>query len=178
MPSLVLLLVGAVGQLLAGALARFVPGALCPDVTLLVCVALALRVGDARALLAAAALGYGADLLSGSPFGLSALLAVLAFALTRLADGSLELRRPLATAALVAALTPTLALAGLGAALFFDTPMSVGGFRFVGALVLRTVVNVAAAPVVDALALLITARTGDDDLARRATPLATGRRGL
>jgi cell shape-determining protein MreD len=176
-PSLLLLVVGALGQLLAGALARFVPEALCPDVTLLVAVALALRVGDARALLAAAALGYGQDLISGSPFGLSTLLAVLAFGATRIANGSLELRRPLATAALVAALTPALALAGFGAALFFGTEIALG-WSVLGGLALRTLVNVAAAPLVDAFALLVTARTGDEDLARRATPLATGRRGL
>jgi cell shape-determining protein MreD len=173
--ALVLFGIGVFLQLLLGALARFAPGALCPDVTLLFAAALALRVGGARALLAAAGLGYVADLLSGGPLGLSVLLAVLTFALTRLANGSLELRRPLAVAAFVAALTPIVALAGWAVATFFGASLPIAA-RVAGFVLVRTAVNFLAAPLVDALALAIGARTGDDDLARRGVPLASGRR--
>lgn len=175
MASLVLLVLGSLALLLTGAWARFVPPSLCPDVALLFAVSLALRVGGGRAILAAAALGYGADLVSGAPFGLHALLSVGAFALARGADRSLDLRRPLAVAALVALLAPLYALAAVALAQLRGIPFALGLDTIV-VVGLRAAVNALCAPAVDALAVAVSARAGDEDLGRRASPLGGGRR--
>ena len=172
MASLVLLALGAFALLLVGAAAQF--SRLVPDVPLLFAVSLALRVGGARAVLAAAALGYGADLLSGAPFGFHALLSVGAFALARGADRSLDLRRPVAVAALVALLAPLYHLAAIALGQLGGIPIEVGFGTGVG-IGLRALLDAAAAPLVDAVARAVS-RSGDEELGRRATPLGGGRR--
>ena len=65
-----------------------------PDLLLVLALALGLRTDAVRSLVVAFALGYGVDLLSGSPSGLYALLRGTACAGTRVADRILYLRAP------------------------------------------------------------------------------------
>ena len=83
----------ALGTLLVQAIATtLLPQAIRPDLVLVVALALGLRRGSSFALLAAFALGFAVDALSGSPLGLFALLRGTACAITRALDGALYLR--------------------------------------------------------------------------------------
>lgn len=88
---LVALVLLALQQLVANAL----PEVFRPDLLLIFALALGLREAAIGALLAAFALGFVVDLLSGAPVGTYALLRGTACAATRLADRSLYLRAPL-----------------------------------------------------------------------------------
>jgi len=97
-----------------GALVPWLPDGFAPDPGLLIVVAIGLRVGGTRSLAVAWAIGATADLLSGAPFGHHGLLYVLAWALTRVAQGQVELRRSSALAPYTFALT--LGMAGIALA--------------------------------------------------------------
>ena len=88
-----LLLLGLLALVLQGGAVRVLPGALCPDLGLLVVLAAGLSLTPATGLGIAAALGWAADLLSGALLGQHALLRVVAFAVTRIANRQLDLRR-------------------------------------------------------------------------------------
>lgn len=92
-----------------GALAQLMPLRFLPDLSLLAVVAAALRLPAAPALLAAAVIGLGTDMLSGSLLGQHAFLRLLELVLTRGVAGQLDLRRPLPAA------TFSLALVGVDA---------------------------------------------------------------
>ena len=94
--ALAVLAAGLVALVLLGGAAVFWPVHWLPDVALLATVAAALVLGPAEGLLVAAALGFSADMLSGTLLGQQAMLCVLAFAVTRLFAAQLDLRRGLA----------------------------------------------------------------------------------
>lgn len=98
-----------------GALAPWLPHGLAPDPALLIVVALGLRVGGVGSLVCAWGIGASADLLSGAPFGYHGLLYIIAWSLTRVAQGQVELRRT--SALLPYTFVLALALAGLAALL-------------------------------------------------------------
>jgi len=91
--ALALILLGALGLVVEGALVSVVPALLLPDVALVGSVAAALFLGGGPALVALAGLGFASDLLGGAPLGLHVLALLVPFVATRLANGSLELRR-------------------------------------------------------------------------------------
>lgn len=171
--ALLLLAMGIAALLLQGALLRFVPPALCPDLGLLLVIALALSVGGASGLLAAALLGFAGDLLSGSLLGQHVLLRVVAFGAVRTANGSLELRRPipLAILALVATLGHALLLAVTSAWMGARVELSIDvGLE----LALQAGVNALFAPLVGVLMDSLSARAVEDETPRRGAPLGRG----
>jgi rod shape-determining protein MreD len=131
-----------------------------------VVVGLGLRLEGASGLGAAAALGYAADLLSGSLLGQHALLRTLVYGATRIAHGKLNLGGWLSRALLVG-------LLGLGNGLVLAGLVALFGGRialtpgFLGELLAHAAINAALAPFVlagvDAAAHLLSA----DDERRR-----------
>ena len=106
----------ALGALvLQGTLAALLPPPLVPDLALLVALVAAVVAPALPALLLAAGLGFGADLLSGTLLGEQALLRLLAFATTRFVSSQfhLERGRPLASYCLAIGLLDPLGLAAL-----------------------------------------------------------------
>ncbi len=170
-----LFVLGLLAMVGEGAAASFLPAALCPDFALLLVIAMALNLGGGRALLASAALGYAADVLSGAPLGQHALLHVLAFGATSAANRSLELRTPLAQATLAGVLTLlnglllSLMASLLGAALVVD-------LRFALQLILQAALSCVFAPLVCALVEAVASRTHEEEAPRRSVPLPSGRR--
>jgi rod shape-determining protein MreD len=108
--------IAAVGMWVVGAAARWVPRGALPDPGLLAVVALGLRVGGVPGVLGAFAIGWTADLLSGGLLGQFALLDLLAWAATRVAQRRVDLARPLVLVPFVLglALGQALGLALLG----------------------------------------------------------------
>lgn len=100
-----LLILGLGVLLVQGALGSFLPTALCPDLGLLVIVAIGLCLRPIEGLTLTVLLGYSTDLLSGSLLGQHALLRILAFATTRVANGHLNLLRTVPRIVFVASLT-------------------------------------------------------------------------
>lgn len=157
---------GALGLVVEGALVSFLPALLLPDLALLLGLAAALFLPGGAALLALAGLGFSADLLGGAPLGLHVLALLLPFAATRIANGSLELRRGVPEAVLVGVLTP---VAALGTALLLHLYGIAGvlGLWFGVGIVVQTAVNALLAPVACALVEAIAASTGELDPTRR-----------
>jgi hypothetical protein len=171
----VLILFGALGLVVEGALVSVIPALLLPDVALVVTIAAALFLGGGAALLALAGVGFASDLLGGAPLGLHALVLLVPFVATRLANGSLELRRGLPESVLVALLTPVAGVLAMVCLRFAGVPASLGLGFWLG-LALQTAVNAAVAPAVCALAETVASVTGDVDSTRRGVP-STRRRG-
>jgi len=85
--------VGVLALLLQGTLATVVPAPWCPDLGLLVVISIGLRWRrPGTGLVLAAALGFAADLLSGSLLGQHALLRIVVFSSAFLAGRQLNLR--------------------------------------------------------------------------------------
>ena len=164
--ALAVVALGALGLVLEGALVSFLPTLLMPDLALVLSVAAALFLPGGAALVALAGLGFAADLLGGAPLGLHVLALLVPFAASRIANGSLELRRGMPEAVLVALLTP---VAGLGMALLLQLRGVPGdlGLLFVFGLLLKTAVNAAVAPAACAVVESIAAATGELDPTRR-----------
>ena len=103
-----MLLVGIAIPMAQGGLNTFVSPRFTPDLGFLVVIALGLHWRSAPGGLAiAAAIGFCADLLSGSLLDELALLRMLAFTAARIASRHLNLRGPLPQAAFVFVLTAT-----------------------------------------------------------------------
>ena len=175
--ALVLFVLGLLGMVAEQAATRFLPSAICPDFALLLVIGMALNLGGTRALLASAALGYAADVLSGAPLGQHALLHVLVFGAASVANRGLELRTPLAQATLAGVLTLlnglllSLITSLLGGSLVVD-------LRFVLQRASQAVLSCVFAPLVCALVEAIAARTREDEAPRRSVPIPTGRRAI
>lgn len=172
-----LFVLGLVAMVAEGAATSFLPPALCPDLPLLLVIGMALNLGSARALLASAALGYAADILSGAPLGQHALLHVVVFAAASAANRSLELRTPLAQASLAGVLTLlnglllSLVASFLGATLVLD-------FRFALQLAAQALLSCVFGPLVCALVEAVASRTREEEAPRRSVPLPSGRRAI
>jgi rod shape-determining protein MreD len=169
----VLLAAGWLALALESALLAQFPFAVVPALSLLFAIAAALLLSPLAGLLVSAALGFGADMLSGALLGQHAFLRLVEFAVVRAAIGQFDLVRPLPFASF--ALGVALADAAGSAALirFF-----LGAFepdaRGLALVALRALATAAAAPLVLALARRVAAWGGEAD-PRREMRLETKR---
>ncbi len=172
---LLIVLVGAVTVVLQCALAAQVPRVFVPDLAPLFALSLALHVGGARGLAAATAIGGVADALSVGPTGQAVLVQGLAFAVSRIAHRSLELRTPVAEAALAAIASPIGALvcalmAPIGG---HALPLDLGVALQIGAQVVFAAICM---PTIGRAVALIARLGGESPVLSRATASASGRR--
>jgi cell shape-determining protein MreD len=162
---------GVLATMTQGALAAFLPPPWCPDLGLLVVVALGLywqSVVGGFAL--ATALGYVADLLSGTLLGQHALLRMMAYAAARVCGSHFNLRGPLPQMVFVAFLTLAHAVVLAGTTAFFVPQL---GFKLpaVGALAAHALANALCAPLMTGLVGRLVSRLGSDDGGRRLLDL-------
>lgn len=171
-------LLGAIGlfALIAqGALARAAPPPFCPDLGFLVIVGIgSCWRGFSSGLVLSAALGYAADLYSGSLFGQTALLRIVAFASALLASRQLNLRGGLPLMLFTAALTLACGLLsqGLSSTFVGAGPLGLGG---IGALIVHAAVNAIFAPAVLGLVRRVATWAGDEATGRPLHVDALGR---
>ncbi len=146
------------GLWLAGTAAPWLPRGVAPDPGLLMAVAIGLRLGGLRGLVAAWGLGWACDLLSGAALGQYALLHLVAWALTRIGQWQVDLRRALVLMPFVFGLTGVqlglLSLTG-GAPPLGPTLLRLG--------LLHAAVNALAAPLVARLFELALGRLASSD---------------
>jgi len=167
-----LLVVGILALVLQGVLATFVAPPLCPDLGLLVVLAIGLRWrGLASGFAIAAVLGYVADLLSGSLFGLHALLRLLAFATALLAARQLNLRGALPLAIFAAAVTAAYGLAALALTGFF-TGAPVIDLSWQSRLAIHALINALFAAPLSSLVGVVYGAVGDEETRRGSRPVA------
>lgn len=171
---LTLVVLGLVALLLQGGIATHVPRAFVPDLAFLIVVTCGIHVPGARGLLAAAWLGYTADLLSGAPLGEHALLWVGLWGLTGIVNRRLDLRRvpPFMVAAAAFTLAGTAAFVCLHGAVVGRVVLDATLFVTLGWQILA---NVLAAPFVWGATVAVLALTAPEDGARRTVRLDTRR---
>jgi rod shape-determining protein MreD len=172
--SVALVLLGVAALILQGALAALLPASVVPDLGLLLAVAAAVSAPALPALLLAAGLGYGADLLSGTLLGEQALLRMLAFAATRFVSAQFHLERglPFATFCLVVALLDPLGLAGLSLLFSGTSPF---GWEALPTLVLRALLLAWLAPSVHRRVAALLDRLQEGEARRREVRFDTRR---
>jgi rod shape-determining protein MreD len=167
------LLVGIATPMIQGAFNTFVPPRFTPDLGFLVVIALGLHWRSAPGGLAiAAALGFSADLLSGSLLGEQALLRMFAFAAARAASRHLNLRGAIPQAVFVLALTAANALGIRLLEVFFTS----GGrldLVLLRDLPIHGAINALFAPLVSRCIDVLTIALGSDDGSRRSVRLPT-----
>jgi len=111
---------GVFALVLQGALATLVPPPWCPDLGLLVVITIGLRWRAlGTGLVLAAALGFAADILSGSLVGQHALLRVIAFASAYLAGRQLNLKGSLPLVVFTASVSFAYGIAVYAVSTFF-----------------------------------------------------------
>jgi rod shape-determining protein MreD len=171
--SLAVRFIGIAALVIQGAVNTFVPARLTPNLGFLIVIALGLHWRSAAVgLVIAAALGFAADLLSGSLLGEQALLRLLGFGAARFASRHLNLRGALPQAIFVLVFTVVNAL-GVGLLNTFFT--SGGGFdlEMMRDLPSHASINALFAPLVSrGLAALVYA-LGDEEGGRRGLRLAS-----
>jgi cell shape-determining protein MreD len=143
--------VGLLALIIQGALARVLAPPLCPDLGFLVVLGIgSCWRGLTSGLVLAAALGWTADLYSGSLFGQTALLRLIAFCGALLASRQLNLKGPGPLMLFTAGLTVVCGLASqiLSAAFVGAAGLGVAGLF---SLAVHAFVNALAAPAVMAL---------------------------
>jgi rod shape-determining protein MreD len=152
------------------------PQGAVPDLSLLVVVAAGLLLPVPAGACISVLLGYAVDLMSGALLGQHALLRLVAYAGTKLANRRLDLRRPLPLSAFVAALTiaDTLGVVLTTRALGGRAPLELGLAPVLG---LQILVNAAAAPLISALASAVLRWVTPEDSARRVVRLEPRRKG-
>jgi cell shape-determining protein MreD len=168
-PTLALALLGASALIVQGTLAALLPPGLVPDLGLLLAVAAAVS-----ALLLAAGLGYGADVLSGTLLGEQALLRLLAFAATRFVSAQFHLERglPFATFCFVVGLLDPLGVAALSLLFAGASPF---GWEALPTLALRALLLALLAPSVHRSLSALVERFQDGDARRREVRFDTRR---
>jgi rod shape-determining protein MreD len=145
----------------------FIPAHLTPDLGFLIVIAIGLHWrSTAGGLVISAALGFVADLLSGSLLGEYALLRLLTFGVARSASRRLNLRGSLPQAIFVLFFT---AVNALGIALLNTFFTSGGGFDMVALrdLLPHALVNALFAPLVSRIVEAVATSLGDDESGRR-----------
>jgi rod shape-determining protein MreD len=165
----------ALGALvLQGALAALLPPALVPDLGLLLAVVAAVVAPALPALLLAAGVGFGADLLSGTLLGQQALLRLLAFAATRFVSGQFHLERgvPLATFCLALGGLDALGLAGLSWLFAGASPF---GWEALPTLAVRALLGAALVPFVHGVVGGLSETLQEGDTPRREVRFDTRR---
>lgn len=168
--ALGLLAAGWAALLVQSVAARAVPAGLCPELGLLFVVGLGLCVRAPGGLLLAGAVGYAADLLSGSLFGQQALLFVIAFGVTRAATRHLNFRGVATQAIFVAILSTAHAFGLAGLAWLFGLQPVVDA-ELVRAVLQHAFVNAAFAPWIGAGVGRLAAALSEEE-ARRGLRLA------
>ncbi len=173
-PTAALALVGAAALIVQGALAALLPPALVPDLGLLLAVGAAVTAPPLPALLLAAGLGYGADLLSGTLLGEQALLRIVAFAATRFVSAQFHLERglPFATFCLWVGLLDPLGLAGLSLLFAGSSPF---GWEALPTLGVRALLLALLAPFVHRFLATLVERFQEGDARRREVRFDTRR---
>jgi len=172
--ALALLAAGVVGLAVEAALLAQRPAGLVPELSLLFAIAAALLLGPLAGLLGCAALGFGADALSGALLGQHAFLRLFEYAAVRLVIGQFDLLRLLPFAAFAFAVAVADAAGSAALIQYFlggftpdrDTLLQVGA---------RALASALAAPLVLALARRVVALAGGDADARREMRLETKR---
>jgi rod shape-determining protein MreD len=170
--TLAVLFIGIAAPMVQGALNTFVPARFTPDLGFLIVIALGLHWRSAGGgLVIAAALGFAADLLSGSLLGEQALLRLVAFGVARFASRHLNLRGALPQAIFVLVFTAVNAL-GVGLLNTFFT--SRGGIDLVMLRDLppHALINALFAPLVSRAVEAVATTFGDDEGGRRLLRLA------
>lgn len=163
---------GVFALVLQGGLAGVLPAALCPDLGLLVVVAIGLAwERSVPGLALAAALGYAADLLSGTLLGQHALLRLLAFWAARLASRKLNLRGAIPLAVFGAGLSLANGLGLLAITRFFGAQAG-PDWAWLADAIGHSLVTGACAPAVAVALERLLAWAGDEDSARRSLRLA------
>lgn len=162
-----LLVLGVLATMGQGAAAAFLPPRWCPDLGLLVAVAIGLCWrSSAGGVAVVVALGYVADLFSGTLLGQHALLRVLVYGASRAASAHLNLRGALPQAVFVALLTAAHAVALAGSTAFF-----LPGVGLVlppaGAVAVHAVANAPCAPLVTAVVARLVTLLGPEEGGRR-----------
>lgn len=169
--ALALLGVGVLALVVQGAAATFVAPPWCPDLGLLVVIAIALQWRRAATgLLLAFALGYAADLVSGSLLGQHALLRLFVFAGVRVASRQLNFRGSLPLAGLAGAVILIYGFALLAVTGFFAGPAD---FRWswLGSQLIHAGMGAFFAPPTLACVGWVSTRLADDEGARRTLEL-------
>jgi rod shape-determining protein MreD len=167
-----LLGLGVVALTLQGAVPSFLPARFCPDLGFLLVVALGLCWRSAvGGVCVAGAIGYTADLLSGSLLGQHALLRLAAYAVARFGNRHLNLRGALPQAIFVAVLTSANAFAMALLTSFFSPGTGVGRVAL-RELLPQAVANALLAPLIALGTARTVARLGDEDGGQRVLPLA------
>ncbi len=165
--TLALLLIGIAAPMVQGAANTFVPARFTPDLGFLIVIGLGLHWRSAAGGVAiSAALGFVADLLSGSLLGEHTLLRLLAFGAARLASRHLNLRGSLPQAIFVFFFT-AVNVVGVGLLNTFFT--SGGGFDMVALrdLLPHASVNALFAPLMSRVVEAVATSLGDDEGGRR-----------
>ena len=169
--TLALLLIGIAAPVVQGAVNTFVPARFTPDLGFLIVIALGLHWRSAAGgLVLSAALGFVADLLSGSLLGEHALLRLLAFGAARFASHHLNLRGSLPQAVFVLLFTAVNVL-GIGLLNTFFT--SGGGFDMVALrdFLPHAAINALFAPLLSRVVEVVVTTLGDDEGGRRLLSL-------
>jgi hypothetical protein len=172
-PILALLALGWLAVLVQGGLSHLVPAYAVPDLSLLLTLAAALVLGAAPGLIVAAAVGLGADMVSGTLLGQLACLRLLELVVTRGIAGQLDLRRglPLAVFAFALVWIDGLGQAGLSWLFLGAFPLQPGELVTLG---IRAALTAPFAPLVGALVRRICEGL-DESEARREMRLDTRR---
>ena len=172
--ALALTALGLAALVLQGTLAALLPPALVPDLGLLVALSAAVSAPALPALVLAAGVGFGADLLSGTLLGEQALLRLLSFAATRFVSGQFHLERgmPLATFCLVVGVLDALGVAGLSWLFAGASPF---GWEALPTLVVRALLGAALVPFVHGLVGGLSDTLQEGDSPRREVRFDTRR---
>jgi cell shape-determining protein MreD len=172
-PALALLALGWLAALVQGGAAQLLPPRAVPDLALLLTLAAGLALGPGWALVLAAGVGLGADMVSGTLLGQLAFLRLLELVFVRAVAGQLDLRRGLPLAVFAFALV---LIDGLGQVA--TSRLFLGSFPFQAsellALAGRAAITAPLAPAVGALVRSVRARL-DEGEARRNMRLDTRR---
>ena len=172
--ALVLFAAGVVGLALESGLLAQLPFAAVPALSLLFPIAAALLLGPASGLVVSAALGFGADMLSGALLGQHAFLRLVEFVLVRAATGQFDLERPFPFA-LFAGAVALVDAAGSAALIHFFLGAFAVDPQALGAVALRALATAAAAPLVLSFARRVVAWGSGDAEGRREMRLDTKR---
>jgi rod shape-determining protein MreD len=171
--GLAVLVLGIGMVVMQSALGTILPVHLVPDLGLLVTVAAALLLGPAEGLLVAAAVGFGADMLSGALLGQHAALRLCELALTRGLAAQLDLRRPIPLAIYTGGLylLDALGMAGLARVFLGAFPVTLHDLAAVAA---RAAVTALFAPALAGAARSLVRWIGEEE-SRREMRLDTRR---
>ena len=167
---------GVIALVVQGALARIVPPPWCPDLGLLVVLSVGLRWrGLPLGLALASALGFAADLLSGSLLGQHALLRLIAFASAFLAGRQLNLKGSLPLVVFAGSVSFAYGVAVSAVSGFFSGAAAPGPSWLLESL-WHALVNGALAPAVFGVVSRVAARTGSEDALSRTLRIEARRR--